>query len=66
MNTKKLRQKRVIIPTIAAAAVIGVGGTVWTATANDTVQGNERDRVAAAAVRPPVVAPQSRWRPATI
>ena len=50
MNISKLRRKRVILPTIAALAVLGVGGTVWTASANDSVQGDERDRVGAAAV----------------
>jgi uncharacterized membrane protein YkoI len=49
MNTKKFRTKRVLIPTIAVVALLGVGGTVWSATATD-VQGNERDRVGAAAV----------------
>ena len=39
MNITKLRRKRVILPTIAAVAVLGVGGTVWTASANDDVQG---------------------------
>lgn len=51
MNTAKLRRKRVILPTIAAVAVLGIGGTVWSATASDEdVRGGERDRVAAAAV----------------
>lgn len=50
MNLTKLRRKRVILPTIAAVAVLGAGATVWTASANDDVQGGERDRVGAAAV----------------
>ena len=50
MNTTKLRRKRIILPTIAAVAVLGVGGVVWAATANDDLQGSERDRVGAAAV----------------
>lgn len=52
MNTSKLRSKRVLVPAIATVAVLGVGGTVWatTASADDTVRGDERDRVAAAAV----------------
>lgn len=50
MNIKKLRSKRVLVPTVAAIAVLGVGGTVWTATADDSLEGEERDRVAAAAV----------------
>ena len=37
-------------PRIAAVAVLGVGGTVWTAAASDDVQGSERDRVGSAAV----------------
>ncbi len=52
MNTSKLRTKRVIVPAIATVAVLGIGGTVWatTAAADGTVDGTERDRVAAAAV----------------
>lgn len=50
MNTTKLRSKRVLIPAIATVAVLGAGATVWTATADDNLQGDERDRVAAAAV----------------
>lgn len=49
MNTSKLRSKRVIVPVVATIAVLAVGGTVWSATADDTVDGSERDRVAAAA-----------------
>lgn len=51
MNTEKLRTKRVVIPAIATAAVLAVGGTVWAASANDGLGGSERDRVAAAAVK---------------
>jgi uncharacterized membrane protein YkoI len=50
MNLTKLRRKRVVIPTIAAIAVLGAGATVWTASASDQIQGSERDRVSAAAV----------------
>ncbi len=50
MNIAKLRRKRIILPTLAAVAVLGVGGTVWTASANDDVQGADRDRVGSAAV----------------
>ncbi|MDN4163405.1 PepSY domain-containing protein [Nocardioides abyssi] len=52
MNTATLRTKRVLVPTVAAVAVLGIGGTVWatTASADGTVDGAERDRVAAAAV----------------
>ena len=53
MNTAKLRSKRVILPTIAAVAVLGIGGVVWASTAASatTSQGSERDRVAAAATQ---------------
>lgn len=48
MNTSPLRRKRVVLPAVAAIAVLAVGGTVWAASADD-VTGDERDRVAAAA-----------------
>ena len=51
MNLSKLRSKRVIIPAVATVAVLGVGATVWSATADDSVGGGERERVAAAAVQ---------------
>jgi uncharacterized membrane protein YkoI len=50
MNIKKLHRKRVVLPTVATVAVLSIGGTMWTAAANDDVQGGERDRVGAAAV----------------
>ncbi|WP_207949839.1 PepSY domain-containing protein [Nocardioides ochotonae] len=50
MNTTTLRRKRVVLPTLAVLAAVGIGGTVWTATANESgVDGAERDRVGAAA-----------------
>jgi len=49
MNTAKLRSKRVILPTVAAVAALGIGSVVWASTANADLQGNERDRVSAAA-----------------
>lgn len=49
MNTNKLRSKRILLPAIAAVAVLAVGGTVWTASADNDVKGDERDRVASAA-----------------
>lgn len=49
MNIDKLRSKRILLPSIAAVAVLAVGGTVWTATADNDVNGDERDRVATAA-----------------
>jgi uncharacterized membrane protein YkoI len=51
MNPAELRSKRVIVPTVAAVAILAVGGTVWTATASDDVRGGERDRVGNAATR---------------
>ncbi|MCR6031554.1 hypothetical protein GGQ22_08845 [Nocardioides sp. zg-579] len=52
-RSRRLRSKRVILPAVAAIAVLGIGGTVWatTASADGTVEGGERDRVAAAAVQ---------------
>jgi uncharacterized membrane protein YkoI len=49
MNTAKLRSKRVILPTVAAVAALGLGGVVWASTANADLGGNERDRVSTAA-----------------
>ena len=49
MNTAKLRSKRIILPTIAAVAALGVGGVVWASTANAALGGGERNRVATAA-----------------
>jgi uncharacterized membrane protein YkoI len=50
MNTQKLRSKRVVIPTIAAVAVLGVGGVVWSSAASDELTGKERDRAGSAAL----------------
>jgi len=50
MNIRELHRKRVVLPTVATVAVLSIGGTMWTAAANDDVQGGERDRVGAAAV----------------
>lgn len=49
MNTSRLRRKRVLVPALATVAVLGAGGIAWAATADDSVQGGERDRVGAAA-----------------
>lgn len=49
MKTSNLRRKRIVLPAIAAVAVLAVGGTIWTATADNDVKGDERDRVATAA-----------------
>ncbi len=50
MNTQKLRRKRVVIPTLAAVAVLGAGGLVWSSAASDDLTGDERDRASAAAL----------------
>jgi uncharacterized membrane protein YkoI len=50
VNTAKLRSKRAILAAVASAAVLSVGGVVWTSTANAEV-GSERDRVVDAAVK---------------
>ena len=47
----KFRSKRVILPTIAAVAVLGIGGVVWSSAANADLQGSERDRVGSAATQ---------------
>jgi len=49
MNTAKLRTKRVILPTIAAVAALGIGGVVWASSANADLGGGERTRVSTAA-----------------
>ena len=49
MNPAKLRTKRVILPTIAAVAALGIGGVVWASTANADLGGGERNRVSTAA-----------------
>jgi uncharacterized membrane protein YkoI len=51
MNSATLRTKRVVLPTIAAVAALGIGGVVWASTASaDDVSGSERGRVSSAAV----------------
>jgi uncharacterized membrane protein YkoI len=50
MNTQKLRRKRVVIPTLAAVAVLGAGGLVWSSAAADELTGDERDRASNAAL----------------
>jgi uncharacterized membrane protein YkoI len=50
MNTQKLRSKRVVIPTLAAVAVLGAGGLVWSSAAADELTGDERDRASTAAL----------------
>jgi hypothetical protein len=48
--TSKLRSKRIVIPAIAAAAVLGVGGTVWATTASAGPSDSEIDRASAVAL----------------
>ena len=50
MNTQKLRSKRVVIPTLAAVAVMGAGGIVWSGAAADELNGADRDRASSAAL----------------
>jgi len=50
MNIQKLRSKRIVIPTIAAVAVLGAGGVVWSSAASDELNGDERDRASSAAL----------------
>jgi uncharacterized membrane protein YkoI len=50
MNTAKLRSKRVILPTIAAVAVLGAGGVVWSSASGADLEGGDRERVGTAAV----------------
>ena len=49
MDTARLRTKRVILPTIAAVAALGIGGVVWASSANADLGGGERNRVSTAA-----------------
>jgi uncharacterized membrane protein YkoI len=51
MNATQLRSKRIILPTLAAVAAVGIGGAVWGSAASADLGGSERDRVAAAATR---------------
>ena len=51
MNSAKLRSKRIVLPAIAVAVALGIGGVVWATTASaDDVSGSERDRVSSAAL----------------
>ena len=52
MNSATFRSKRVLLPTVAAVAALGIGGVAWASTANaGDLRGSERDRVASAATR---------------
>ncbi len=48
--TKNLRGKRIVIPTIAAVAVLGIGGTVWATSASAGPSDSDIDRASAAAL----------------
>jgi len=50
MNSEILRRKRVLVPAIGTVAALAIGTTAWSASANN-VTGDERDRIAAAAVK---------------
>jgi uncharacterized membrane protein YkoI len=52
MNSATFRNKRVLLPTVAAVAALGIGGVAWASAANaGDLRGSERDRVANAATR---------------
>lgn len=47
----QIRRKRIIVPAIAAAAVLGIGGVAWAVAENDErVTGSQADRAAEAAL----------------
>ncbi len=48
--TSKLRSKRIVIPSIAAAVVLGVAGTVWASSASAGPSDADIDRASAAAL----------------
>lgn len=50
MNTENIRRKRILIPAIGTVAALAIGGTAWSASANN-VTGSERDRIAEAAIK---------------
>ncbi|WP_067441897.1 PepSY domain-containing protein [Nocardioides jensenii] len=47
---RRWRSRRVLIPAVAAIAVVGVGGVVWASAADDDLSGSQRDRASQAAV----------------
>lgn len=49
MFSSRLRNKRVIVPTLVAALALGAGGVFWAASASADLGGSERDRVVNAA-----------------
>jgi hypothetical protein len=50
MNTQRLRSKRVVIPTVAAAALIGVGGVAWGSSGDGELKGDDLDRASKVAL----------------
>ena len=51
MNIRRLRSTKVVVPTLAAVAVFGLGGVVYANTAaGDELTGTELDRASAAAL----------------
>ena len=51
MNLRRLRSKSVVVPTVAAAAVFGLGGVVYANTASgEELQGDELERARTAAL----------------
>ncbi len=50
MNIKRLRQKRIVIPTVAAAALLGGGGVVWANSASADVSQDDIDHASRVAL----------------
>lgn len=50
MNTRRLRSKRVAIPAVAAAALIGVGGVAWGSAGDGELTGADLDRASRVAL----------------
>ncbi|KQZ67569.1 PepSY domain-containing protein [Nocardioides sp. Root151] len=49
-GTPSWRSRRVLVPAVAALAVLGVGGVVWSASADDDLRGDQRHRASQVAV----------------
>jgi len=50
MNIQRLRSKRVAIPAVAAAALIGVGGVAWGSAGDGELTGDDLDRASRVAL----------------
>lgn len=50
MNTQRVRSKRVVIPTVAAAVLIGVGGVAWGSAGGEELKGDDLDRASKVAL----------------